>query len=193
MKYAISIYIVLFFSIQAVAQNAEQAIKIPNPEYINHIYYYNASENTLVNLEKTEAGMKTKMKAMGFGGASAAYTIEGAKSTVRIKTGDSIYFVIKTGNTMMDPSMTLQLYKFESKKDSRDAMMSTQGGMMNKKKNNAGTAGVQFNLKKSGNDVYIIIPGSTFTPGEYGFLNTMMMNHTGGSYPTYVVFAFAVE
>ena len=107
-----------------------------------------------------------------------------------MKAADSIKFVVKTGNSMFDPSMTIKLYHFDSKKGNREAIMSSDGGMYGKAKKTENE--ISCNMQKSGNDVFILIPASKLVAGEYGFLNTMLMSG-GGMKMSYTVFAFGVD
>ena len=162
------------------------AAHAPNPAFLNQVYYY--WSDSLLACPKTEGQMENKMKAMGFGGSQMGYTMDGSKAALRIKEGDSLRFVVKMV-TMGDPSSMLQLLRFESKKDSRQALMSTQsrfGG--NKDHKNQ----VSFDVQRSATDVFILIPSSRLTPGEYGFMNQMMMKQSGASV-TYTFYTFGID
>lgn len=158
----------------------------PNPAFLNQVYYY--WSDSLLPCPKTEGQMENKMKVMGFGGSQMAYTMDGSKAALRIKAGDSLRFVVKMV-TMGDPSSMLQLLRFESKKDSRQAVMSTQsrfGG--NKDQKNQ----VPFDIQRSATDVFILIPSSRLTPGEYGFMNQMMMKQSGTTV-RYTFYTFGID
>ena len=162
------------------------AAHAPNPAFLNQVYYY--WSDSLLPCPKTEGQMENKMKAMGFGGSQMGYTMDGGKAALRIKAGDSLRFVVKMV-TMGDPSSMLQLLRFESKKDSRQAVMSTQsrfGG--NKDHKNQ----VSFDIQRSATDVFILIPSSRLTPGEYGFMNQMMMKQSGTSV-MYTFYTFGID
>jgi hypothetical protein len=162
------------------------AAHAPNPAFLNQVYYY--WSDSLLACPKTEGQMENKMKAMGFGGSQMGYTMDGSKAALRIKAGDSLRFVVKMV-TMGDPSSMLQLLRFESKKDSRQAVMSTQGRFGgNKNPKNQ----VSFDIQRSATDVFILIPSSRLTPGEYGFMNQMMMKQSGTSV-TYTFYTFGID
>jgi hypothetical protein len=154
-----------------------------SPMYLNHIYYI--LPDSLTALEQNTARMESK-------GREGDFIMDGEKSTLRIKAGDSIRFAVKIAMTMMDPSMMIKLYKFESKKGSRVAIVSNQGGKNNKK--NSGYANeINFNVQKESDD-FILIPAARLGPGEYGFLNMMLMNaSSSGRSMSYTVFAFGVD
>jgi hypothetical protein len=93
---------------------------------------------------------------------------------------------------MMDPSMIVKLYKFDTKNGNREAIVSSQGGMFSGGKSKHTASEISFNIMKSGSDDYIMMPASRLVPGEYGFINMMMMNG-GGRDASYTVFAFGVD
>jgi hypothetical protein len=164
--------------------------KAPDPPFLNHVYNWQA--DSLLALEQIEAHMKSKTKVLGFGGSEAGYTMEGERSPFRIKAGDNLRFAIKNGVTMMgDPSMMIRLYRLDSKKGGREAIVSSQGGPYTQKKNTASNE-ISFNVQKSANDVYIILPVSRLSPGEYGFMNVLLMKGSGTSV-SYIFFAFGVD
>jgi hypothetical protein len=170
----------------AAAAHTGAASKAPDPAFLNQVYYY--WSDSLLPCPKTEGQMENKMKAMGFGGSQMSYTMDGSKAALRIKAGDSLRFVVKMV-TMGDPSSMLQLLRFESKKDSRQSMMSSQsrfGGNKNPKNQ------VSFDVQRSGTDVFILIPSSRLTPGEYGFMNQMQMKQSGMS-AMYTFYTFGVD
>jgi hypothetical protein len=162
----------------------------PQPQFLNHIYFL--QQDSLIALEQVSAEMKSKTKALGFGGNETGYEMNGEKSPVRIKNVAGMRFAVKLNTAMFDPSTMIKLYKFDSQKSGREAIVGAQGGMFNKKKNSGGANEIACNVQKSGNDVYIIIPALKLEKGEYGFVNMMMVS-TNGMRATYTVFAFGVD
>src|SRR5664279_1010826 len=79
--------------------------------FMNHIY--SCRYDSLIALEQITARMESKTKGMGFGGSEGGLIMDGEKSPVRIKSGDTIRFAIKIAMSMVDPSMMIMLYKFE--------------------------------------------------------------------------------
>jgi hypothetical protein len=136
--------------------------------------------------------MESKIKGMGYGGSEGGFYMDGAKSNVRIRSGDSLQFKVKMNMAMMDPSMMVKLYKFDSKNGNRQAIVSSQGGMFSGGKSKHTASEVSFNIMKSGSEDYIMMPASRLVPGEYGFINMMMVNG-GGRDASYPVFAFGVD
>jgi len=160
------------------------------PQYLNNVYLL--KQDSLVLVEKVQAEMKNKTKALGFGGSEAGYFIDGVKSPFRIKVNDGMEFMVKMNSSMMDPTAMIKLYRFEPGKSDREAILGGGSGMFNKKKDVGSNVEVPCNIQKSGSDVFIITPGKKLAPGEYGFLNMMMMT-ANGSKPKYTVFAFGVD
>ena len=172
------------------AQTKNSNPAVPQPQYLNNVYLL--KKDSLASLEKIQAEMKNKMKALGFGGSETGYVMDGGKSPFRIKVADDMRFVVKMNSSMMDPTAMIKLYRFESGKSDREAVMGGGGGMFNKKKNVGSDVEVPCNIQKSGDDTYIISPGTKLAPGEYGFVNMMLMT-ANGSKPKYTIFAFGVD
>jgi hypothetical protein len=160
------------------------------PQFLNNIYL--VKKDSLSLLERVQAEMKSKAKALGFGGSEGGYFIDGSKSPFRIKAADAMQFMVKLNASMMDPTMMIKLYRFESGKSDRAAVLGGGGGMFNKKKDVGKNVEVACNIQKSGDEIFIISPATKLTAGEYGFLNMMMVT-ANGSKPLYTVFAFGID
>ena len=158
----------------------EQKDSLPEPEFMNQVYQYDKVNKKLVELESVKAEMKSKIKIMG--GGSVVYSMEGSKSEARINSEkinseNSSFMIAMNGGTMMsDPSMTMSLYKLDSKKGKREAPMSQSGGMGNREKDEY-LVDIKFKKLKEG--VYEIVIKGKLEKGEYGFINRMGMNPSG--------------
>jgi hypothetical protein len=189
MKHLI-IAVAMLLSIASVAQDTK-TVAMPEPEFMNRIYYYAAGNNALIVLEKGEAEMKTKAKLGGFGGASSLYVINGSKSAVRLKSSDKVSFAVKMDNMMMmDPSSILILYKFEIKGSNRQAVLQESGF---RGKNSQQQQGIKCLLKKTAAGTYVFVPEEPLPAGEYGFINTMTPANYNSRSASYTVFAFGVD
>jgi hypothetical protein len=161
------------------------------PVILNHIYYFRP--DSLTALEQTDSHTESKTKGMGYGGSEYELIMDGLKSMTRIKASDSIRFTIKVGMAMMDPSMMIKLYRFDAKKGKREAVMSSMGGPYSHTKSTENIDEINFNVEKSGTDNFIIIPVARLAPGEYGFMNMMMVKMQGSRSVTYPLFTFGVD
>lgn len=164
----------------------ESAVK---PEIMNHIYLIGDS-NQLNSLEKGKALMVTKAKLAGFGGSSMGYIMDGNSSSVRINKSQP-EFATKMSDMAGDPTGYLKLYKFKTKDKEREASVSSSGAMG--KNSSTNTEGIAFLVKNPSAGVYILIPEKPLEPGEYGFLNMMMVTGTGRKDMSYTVFAFGID
>lgn len=172
---------------QAILAQSGSNTKTPDPAFLNQVYCYRG--DTLTALGRTDGRMENKMKALGFGGSQMGYSMDGARSAVRIKKTDSLRFVVKLAGNMMDPSMMLQLYRFDPKKSNRIALISSHsrfGGDEDIKNV------IRLDIQKGGTDVYILIPAEKLTPGEYGFMNKMALNQSGTTV-TYTFYDFGID
>jgi hypothetical protein len=184
------IYLILFFFVfRTDGQTSNSSTS--GTEYLNHIYYFRL--DSLIALEMTDGQMESNSKVLGFGGNEAGIVVNGDKSALRIKSGDSIRFTIKLAMTMMDPTMLIKLYRFDLKKGKRVAIMSNMGSGYSHGKTTNNANEINFNVLKSGSDNFILIPASKLIPGDYGFMNMMMVKMQGSRTLTYTVFAFGVD
>jgi hypothetical protein len=158
----------------------------PSPEYNNYPYFFNKSTKQLVALEKTSATITTKAKALGYGGVSSQYVIEGNASTVKIPGADTTEFIVTGGNAMMDPSQMLSLYPLDASKRQRSAVMMQGKGLLGKNKE----AGKISLLVKKNNDRYVLVVPVKLEPGEYAFINIV---GGGGMNQTFEAFCFSVK
>jgi hypothetical protein len=147
----------------------------PSPEYANHPYFFDKSTKQLTALEKSSAKMSTKVKALGYGGMSSQYVIEGGSSSVNIPSADTIEFVVTGGNAMMDPSQMFALYPLDASKRQRSAVMAQGGGILSKNKK---AEKISCLLKKI-NDKYVLVVPSKLEAGQYAFINTMPAGGSG--------------
>lgn len=91
MKSLIFILLGITACINAFAQTS--ADNYPKPEFSKEVYWYNKSNQSVMRLEKGLSKMDTKTKAGGMGGAENSYSLEGAKSSVRLTGGENLSFV----------------------------------------------------------------------------------------------------
>jgi hypothetical protein len=181
--------ILLLFSYCAAAQPNNSGAS--GTEILNHIYYFRP--DSLIALEMTDGQMEQKTKGLGYGGSETGIVIDGDKSPLRIKAGDSIRFEIKMGTNLMDPTMTIKLYRFDFRKGKREAILSSQGGAYSHTKSTSNANEISLNIEKSGSDNFIMTPASRLPPGEYGFMNVMAVKMQGGRTAIYTISAFGVD
>ena len=179
-KIMISIVSFLIFN-HAIAKTIDT---IPEPEFVNEIYFFDRTNNNLIPLEKAKAEMKAKIKIMG--GGSPALAIGGVRSGTRIIPGDASFIISVSASSMMDPAMSISLYRFESRKGKREATMTQYGGSGGQQ-NDGNTVQIKFKKVKDGTFEIIVV--GKLEKGEYGFINLHSMG-AGGGMATY---AFGVD
>lgn len=131
-------------------------------DILNLIHVWNKRTNTRFPLERTNAQMKTRSKALGYGGVNIVFEVPGEKSAIRLN--DSLpVFIVNTGGTLPDGFV---LYKLTVKKKYRQAVSvnySTIGGMK-------GSEGViSVNIKSLKNGLFELTPATPLGKGEYFF------------------------
>lgn len=182
-----SFLLLLLLTTQTISAQSGSNTKIPDPSFLNQVYCYRG--DSLTALGRVDGRMENKVKALGFGGSQMGYSLEGARSTVRIRKTDSLRFVVKLAGSMMDPSMMLQLYRFEPKKNNRIALLSSHsrfGGEEDIKNT------VRLDVQTGGTNVFILIPAEKLAPGEYGFMNKMALTSSGTNV-SYTFYDFGID
>lgn len=183
MKYLLSV-ILLAGTMSTMAQD-----QYPKPEFANHPYYFDKSSKQLTALEKTTAKISSKMKALGYGGMSSQYVIDGTESSMSIAVADTIEFVVTGGNMMMDPSQMMSLYSLDVSKKQRAAVVSQSKGRFGGKNKQAEK--ISCLLKKEG-DKYVLVVPVKLEPGQYAFINSMPSGG-GGMDQSFDAYCFAVK
>jgi hypothetical protein len=152
------IYVLIVLSAVVVANGRAQSDKQVNePEYLS-VFYSLDSSGQLVALERQIPTMKTFKTKRSF---TMAYVIPGDKSPVRLKAGGKMEFIVRT-----DPSATIQFYRFQSDKDSRQLAMPQTTPALGKD-SKWGMGSVEFNFANYGTSSLRIAPVQQLPPGEY--------------------------
>jgi len=186
----LTIYLILSI-ISDYGRGQPNGLHAPSQEIMNHVYVLR--NDSLLALDQKDGRMESKTRAMGYGGSETGIVIDGDKSTLRIRAGDSLRFVVKLVTGMMDPTMMIRLYRLDSKKGKREAVMSMQGGAYSREKSNGNSNEISFNIQKSASDDYFMIPSSRLMSGEYGFMNMMMISMQSSRNPVYTLFTFGID
>lgn len=165
-----------------------QTSKPPVPDILNDIRYYQPSTNYLKPLEKTTARYVTKSKALGYGGMTISFVLDGKESTIRLSSADRMTFIVALGDGMGDPTGWFTLYKATVKKGKRSGKFGDYkvfGGSSTNKEV------ISYSVKKLGNQVYEIIPDTKLDKGEYFFANKGSLSKYGNTAAD--VFAFGID
>jgi hypothetical protein len=140
----------------------------PEPEFSG--VFYSLDGQTLNQLEHQNAAIHGSGGGFIVAGMKANYELDGAKSPVRYKSGESLTFVVKTPlATSIDPSTIFILRKLESKKKTREIVfmkghITPFGGGM-KTNMTEGQLPLKFSAYADGVKITVDNP----QPGEYAF------------------------
>jgi hypothetical protein len=114
--------------------------------------------------------MKSKTKALGYGGVNLVFEVPGERSAVRLNAGDQPAFIVNTGGPLPDGFV---LYKLAVKKKFREAVTTNVNGVGQMK----GSEGViSVNIKAMKNGLYELIPATALEKGEYFFVQRTNSN-----------------
>jgi len=205
-----------FLSLYSVAQN-----NYPVPEFGNEVYWLQKDSNKVVRLEKTTSKMDTKTKMGGMGGAENGYSVDGERSSVRLKTANNLSFVFSTATasaqssnpsadstmrangidpamlqgmgSMTDPSNSITLYKVETGKGERKVLlMKTPGMLPFGSKKIKSSDKMGFSVKKVKEGYWELVIDKKLSSGEYIFVMTSM-SAMGMATGGATLFAFGVD
>src|SRR5580704_16010189 len=155
----LSLVSILLLSFPSFAQDT----KVLEPENIGVVVYLDSAHNSLLDLEAQTITTKTKIKALGYGGAKSTAEIPGDKSPVRLSADQKLEFVVSLANGV-DPKQ-LTLHRFDKAKDKRQVLLAKAtmfGG-------SAHAGSIRVNILRHGQSSYRLIPAEPLLPGEYGF------------------------
>lgn len=155
------------------------AATVPTPEFALRPYSLLAN-NTLADLDRTDAQLDTKIKGMGYGGLEYFFTAFTPASTVRFSKNNIPVLLFKA-DPGIDPAEILSLAKGEVKKDRRRFI---QGSMkLTGKTRDVGDAYMGLSFIKLKDDLYQIVLPEDIEKGEYAFMpiNSSASPFTAGS------------
>ena len=195
---------------------------IPNLNFAKEVYYLKKdSVYSVVRLEKDNSSMESKTKMGGLGGSESGYSMEGARSPVRLNSGSALSFVLSTGasakksspqmdsmmrangmdpamtqnmgDMMMDPVSMISLYKAEMGKGKRKILMQkTPGAMPFGSKKMKSSDKYTFSVKKIREGYWEFVIDKTLPKGEYAFTMMDLTGMNGGGSNT-LLFAFGID
>ncbi len=145
---------------------------------LNHVYYYPSAAAPQA-LEKMVAGIRTKQGAFG---GSILLQAEGAKSELRLATGDNVVFAINTGGDVIPE---LVLYRLKIVKGKREVATMKAGTFSGVK---TGEAVITLDISKLGNGIFKITPSKKLLAGEYFFAGKPSTGSTSAD-----AFAFGID
>lgn len=180
-KLFIALSFVLALGLTASAQETKT---IPTPDFLNQIYYYDPSTNSLKQLDRETAEVKGRSKGLVYGGSKLVWSVKGKTSTIIIPNTDNISFVVNVGENSMDLSTWFPLFRANLKGSRREAIYYEFNDRLGTEKHAAGI--VRFDVKKIREKVYQIFPTIKLEKGEYFFLNNLTS-------PTPDVYCFTVQ
>ena len=163
----LSVFAFLFF-ISVYAQDQE----VVEPDFVGECFYLKA-DGTNVKLDKSRTVSRTKANAgifiAGVGKVRDEIHLETPAAKTRI-SGRNIKLIVKAVDNLSDPMTIIRIFKFETKKKYRKAVISEVGTFSGAKGNDLEY--VDFEAKKYGQSSYYLSITNTLEPGEYGIIVT---------------------
>ncbi|MEC7262419.1 MAG: hypothetical protein VXW38_01690 [Bacteroidota bacterium] len=129
--------------------------------------YFLVEDGKLADMERVDAQMDYKVKALGYGGTDIYFTVFSPSSPITFEIGTLPKIIIRVEENV-DPSEIVTLSKAVLKKDRRRFL---QGSMaFGGKARDVSDSFVQIEFEMIDKGLYqIVLPGE-LEPGEYGFV-----------------------
>jgi hypothetical protein len=145
---------------------AAQSAPVAEPRYVGTAYWLDPAAGKLVALEHQHPSTRTKVKAMGYGGAKSVLSFKGSASPVRL-TAEQQVFVVRLETNGLNPGLMAGLDVLKATKNSREITLVSAGPMGIGAKTAAGETALQLVFEKYGENSFKITPASKLPPGEY--------------------------
>jgi hypothetical protein len=135
------------------------------PEYINSFFLLD-SGGSLKPLERQTAGVRGKVKALGYGGAETSYIVQGDHSPIRMTAGAPVAIIVKLENHDVDPATLVNLYTLKVAKGERQLLIGKHH-FLGSTKIGAQEQQIELGFAKYGQSSVKITTSSALPPGEY--------------------------
>ena len=147
---------------QATAQSAQYG-----PAYVGAIEA--VVDERRVPLERQTAVISMKSKAFGMGGMEMRYEIKGAKSSIRLRHGQTFFFVSRFSQGSVDPQTMFALNVMKTNKKGRMIPQMSVGGYfaVDPIKQKASEYRIALVFEPYKKDFVKITPATALAPGEY--------------------------
>lgn len=159
---------ILFFFLVGTSQAQIVPDASAEPDFVGEVCAV-MPDSTIVKLEKESILLRTRANAsaviFGIGKMKTKLIVEGAGAGVRLKSGQSISFIVRAVDNNTDPMSIVNIFRFESKKDKRMAEIASVSSFGSKKSNKLER--LSFTGRKFGESSYLIVLDET-PVGEYG-------------------------
>lgn len=176
MKRLIGVCLAIFLS--AVSIFAQKPVQ--EPEFAGDVLYVK-DDNTVELLDKRNIQYQTKGDAgwylVGIGKERTKLKVKGAYANTRIAQSDQIIFIIKGYDNNIDPAAVIEIFRFDTKSNSRKAEISSVSSFGAIKENNLSY--VPFEATKCGDSSYIVTLNQ-IRAGEYGVIVSLPQSLSTG-------------
>lgn len=141
------------------------------PKYAG-IPYAVSEKGDLIELERRSGIIKAKSNIFT-SSAKGYYQIEGGKSPVRFKAGETAVFIIRVSNPEQDPESQIRLIRLDSNKKHRKILLSeVSAGVFRSDASVRPLRNLGFDAEKYGSSSFKITLNRGLPPGEYAFDST---------------------
>lgn len=146
------------------------------PRYEGVFSYWDARSQSYVSLPRETPETKTKVRALGFGGAKALMRWPTATCTKRFNASAVPKFVVRITSAQKDPHDFIQFFKVEANGQDRRLTVATAGTFGMSSRTTLQDGAIGFDANEIGSSSVAIVPQVPLTPGEYVFSSVDSQN-----------------
>lgn len=183
--------LLLLMMLMVACVGVKAQVSVDEPEFAEQILVLKSDSEGIL-LPRESASIKAKAAASlyltGIGKVKSRITLDGNASGVKIGKSNVTRFIVRGADNNTDPKSFISIFKFEVKKNKRQAQIAEVGTFSGSSVNSL--SHIDFNAKKYGESSYLIVIDN-LESGEYGIMLGDPNQVTGKN--QFKVTTFAVE
>jgi hypothetical protein len=138
----------------------------PEPQFEGVFSYWDAASKSYVGLPRETPETKTKMSALGLGGAKVYFQWPTPACAKRFSSAKPPKLAVRVQSTQKDPHDIVQFFKVETSKNGRKLKIVSVGAFGGAKSTMSENS-MGFSASVMGKSSLLIAPDTRLTPGEY--------------------------
>lgn len=183
------VLLMMMLVVASICVNAQ--VSVTEPEFAEQVLVLESDSEGIL-LPRESGAIKAKAAASlyltGIGKVKSRITLDGNASEVKISKSNVTRFIVRGADNKTDPKSFISFFKFEVKKNKRQAQIAEVGTFSGSSVNSL--SHIDYNAKKYGESSYLIVIDN-LESGEYGIVLGDPNQLTGKN--QFKVTTFAVE
>lgn len=154
--------------------------KLTEPDVLGVPYILDPESGKLFTLERQPINFRTKVKALGYGGATSVYQYEGTRSTIQFPKNSPKQFILRVGSTsaLLDPNAALILERLTQRSGHREVIRVKVGPLGIGVRTTVGSTAILLTASKCRLQSLCFSATKMLEPGEYSIRLTLPTMHS---------------